>query len=101
MAVMIVRLINGDELIGDCEVNETGVRMKEPAQIHLGMNPQTGKINVGFLPYANLLKETSIHLKADHIIYTGEPIQDAYNQYNTMFGSGLVVAGPGSIDLKQ
>lgn len=101
MAIMIVRLINGEELIGDCEVNENGVVIKEPAQIHFAMNPQTGKVNVGFLPYANLLKETRINIKNDHIIYTGEPVQEAYNQYNTMFGSGLVVAGPGKIDLKQ
>lgn len=100
MAVMIVRLINGDELIGDCEVNESGIRMKEPAQIHFSMNPQTGKVNVGFLPYANLLKENHISLKSDHIIYTGEPMQEAYNQYNTMFGSGLVVAGPGDLSVK-
>ena len=101
MAVMIVRLINGEELIGDCEVNENGVRIKEPAQIHFSMNPQTGKVSVGFLPYANLLKENTISIKSDHIIYTGEPVQEAYNQYNTMFGSGLVVAGPGGIDLKK
>lgn len=100
MAVMIVRLINGEELIGSCEVTENGVRMKEPAQIHFSMNPQTGKVNVGFLPYASLLKESSIDIKSDHIIYTGEPVQEAYNQYNTMFGSGLVVAGPGNLNVK-
>lgn len=100
MAVMIVRLINGDELIGQCEDVHNGVRIKEPAQIHLAMNPQTGKINVGFLPYAHLLKENYIHLKSDHILYIGEPVQDAYNQYNTMFGSGLVVAGPGDLGTK-
>lgn len=99
MTVMIVRLINGDELIGDCEVTDSGISMKEPAQIHFGMNPQTGKINVGFLPYANLVKDNKIQLKSDHIIYTGEPVQDAYNQYNTMFGSGLVVAGPGGLNV--
>lgn len=101
MTIMIVRLINGEELIGDCEVVETGIRLKEPAQIHFAMNPQTGKVNVGFLPYASLLKENYITIRNDHIIYTGEPVQEAYNQYNTMFGSGLVVAGPGKIDLKQ
>lgn len=97
MGIMIVRLINGEELIGDCDVNENGVRMKEPAQIHFSMNPQTGKVNVGFLPYANLLKENTINLKPDHIIYTGEPVQEAYNQYSTMFGVGLVVTGTGGI----
>lgn len=92
MAVMIVRLINGEEIIGDCTVIENGIEVKEPAMIHYGMNPQTGKVNVGFMPYAQLLKDNKIQLKADHIIYTGEPVQEAYNQYNTMFGSGIVVA---------
>ena len=101
MAVMIVRLINGEEIIGDCKVTDNGIEIKEPAMIHYGMNPTTGKMSVGFLPYAQLLKDDEIELKADHIIYTGEPVQEAYNQYNTMFGSGLVVAGPGGIDLKK
>jgi hypothetical protein len=47
---------------------------------------------MGMFPAAQHLKGSVIEISTDHIIYMGEPVEELYNQYNSIFGSGIQLA---------
>ena len=93
--IKIVRLQTGEEVICKCTVDSKNgtVTMKKAAIIipvgqgQIGLSP--------FMPYAN--NTDGVTVKDKHIMFIVTPVEEFLNEYNTGFGSGLVV--PGAKDL--
>jgi len=91
--VKILRLVSGEELLGEVLVNEVvgELMIKNPVRIVVMPNKLDPKTpNVGFAPWAEFTDQKSFKLDMSHILCIMEPIKEFINQYNTMFG-GLVV----------
>jgi hypothetical protein len=89
--VKILRLVTGEELLGEVlDLNNT-IQIKNPVRIVVMPNKVDPKIpNVGFAPWAEFSDDKTFTIDKSHIIAIINPIKEFINQYNSMFG-GLVV----------
>lgn len=90
--IKIVRLINGEELLGEILPSTDVVcKMKNPVRIVVMPNKLDPKTpNVGFAPWAEFSDDKEFTIDKRHVLAIINPIKEFVNQYNSMFG-GLVV----------
>ena len=92
MAIMIVRFVAGEEILGDVEqVNDTTIKITNPTQINAMQNPQTGNMDVHMAPFAPLSSSRFVEISLTHVVCQYEPVVDVINKYNKVFGSRIVL----------
>ena len=84
MNIRVVRLISGEELIGDW--NEEKYTITNPVV----MLP-VGKDQLGFSPWIPYVEEEEVPLKEQHILAILTPDTKLQNEYSRVYGSGLVM----------
>ena len=84
MNIKIVKLFNGEELIG--EFNEKTNVIKNPV-VMIPVN----KEQIAFQPWLPYAEDKEYQLKDTMIIITATPSSTILNEYNRVFGSGIVV----------
>ena len=84
MNVKIIRLISGEELIGDWN-DETKTITQPVVMVPLG------KDQLGFQPWIPYSEEEEMTFKEQHIVVVLTPDNKLQNEYNRVFGSGLLV----------
>lgn len=95
MTVKIFKMINGEVIIG--EVVSEGAEqyvLKSPAEI--GLQQAASGVSVGiadYMPYAT----GNLTVRKGAIASEGEPDEKLVNEYNRIYGSGIVIAPAGSI----
>lgn len=92
MSVKIIKLITGEELLGEIlPSSEVICKVKNPVRIVVMPNKIDPKTpNIGFAPWAEFSDDKEFILDKSHVLAIMTPINEFVNQYNTMFG-GLVV----------
>lgn len=97
MNIIALKLITGEDVMGDLETeSETEYVINNPVSIAVlnGPNGQPG-IGLGNFPmYAESVqksKDATITLAKKFVVYYYTPAQDFLNNYNQVFGSGIVV----------
>ena len=94
--IKILKLVTGEEIIGDITGDNT-VQIDKPCLIQLvpsRANPDQPAM--ALIPYGLYTKNHRINVPNEMIIWSEEPMEELYNQYNSIFGSGIVVAKPSS-----
>lgn len=84
MNIKVIKLITAEELIG--EWNQEKNSITNPVI----MIP-VSKDQVGFQPWVPLAKEEEIFLKEQHIMVVLTPDTKLQNEYNRVYGTGLVI----------
>ena len=84
MNVKIIRLISGEELIGDWN-KETNTVTNPVVMIPVA------KDQLGFQPWVPYSEEEEMVLKEQHIVVVLTPDKKLQNEYNRVYGSGLIV----------
>ena len=84
MNIKVVRLISGEELIGDW--NEETKTITSPVV----MVP-LGKDQLGFQPWIPYSEDEAMTFKDQHIVVVLTPDKKLQNEYNRVYGSGLLV----------
>ena len=94
MDVKILKLITGEEVLGEIEIeSETEFVLINPVGIAI-VRGKDGQPNVGFAPFplhAEQKTGTTIALAKKHVVYSYIPAEDFVNNYNQIFGSGIVL----------
>ena len=84
MNIKVLRLVTAEELIGEWD--------KEKSSI---LNPvvmvPVAKDKIGFQPWITLSDDEEIFLKDQHIMAIVTPDIKLQNEYNRVFGSGLIM----------
>jgi len=92
--VKLVRLTTGEELLAKTEqIDDVSYILKKPAILI-----PAGKDQLAFgqwLPYADI--EEGIEIPSQFVIFVTDPIDELLNQYNTSFGSGIVIPTKGAV----
>jgi hypothetical protein len=91
MTVVALKLISGDEVIGEV-IHETDsfVSLKNALLVAIQQSPD-GRTGLGFLPFMPYLgKEKIIKFEKARIVVQEEVDEQMKNQYNSVFG-GIVV----------
>jgi hypothetical protein len=91
--IKILKLVTGEEIIADAVRSDTDWILKSPAVIQL-MSSRTdpNQIMIGLLPYAQYTQGHNIVVPLNFVIWSENPVDELYNQYNSMFGSGIQLA---------
>jgi len=84
MNIKVVRLVSGEELIG--KWNEEKNTITNPVV----MVP-VAKDQLGFSPWIPYVDEEAVQLKEQHIMTVLTPDNKLQNEYNRVYGSGLIV----------
>ena len=84
MNIKVVRLISGEELIGDWN-EETNIITNPVIMVPVS------KAQLGFSPWIPYVEEEEVLLKEQHIVTILTPDNKLQNEYNRIYGSGLIV----------
>ena len=84
MNIKIIRLISGEELIGDWN-RETNTITDPVVMVPVA------KDQLGFQPWIPYAEEEIMTFKEQHIIVVLTPDTKLQNEYNRVYGSGLLV----------
>ena len=89
--IKCLKLISGDEVIADIDEGIEGlVILKKPLQIMMIPN-QNNQFGIGLAPFCPYAKDDIVHLRSGAILTIFEPETGMLNEYNSRYGSGLVV----------
>ena len=97
MAVKCVALTTGQEIIGEVTEHDGGVTLGTPASIFL-QPTKTGQVGVSLLPLYPYAEKKEFVLPATAVLAIFNPSRELHNEYNRIFGSGLVIP---TIDLDR
>lgn len=89
--VKIIRLMNGEEIIGSMSQTGDTVSVTDPVIIQMIPNGE-GQVGLAMIPFAPYAEEDTFIFSWAHIVTAYTPSKDLYNQYNRKFGSGLQLA---------
>ena len=92
MTVKVFKLISGEEVISQVtKESVTGWALDKPASIMLQQNSQ-GNVSVGIAPYMPYAENQKVFLHIHAVASDGEPDPNLKNEYNRIYGSGLITA---------
>ena len=94
MAVKLLRLKSGEDIVGEVvKENQELIIISNPA-ILMPVSHSPGRqdqIQIGLAPWIPFSVEKEFKLPRDWVLLTTIPAQDIVNNYNQIFGSGIVV----------
>lgn len=94
--IKILKLVTGEELIATVKENNDGLLLDKPCVLQMvpsRADPQQPQM--ALIPYAAYTVDHAVTVSKSSVVWTEEPVKELYNQYNTIFGSGLVVPSGG------
>lgn len=97
MTIKCLRLIAGEEIIGDVISSEGSYDVRSPAGIHMVPGGHQGQqVSIGLLPWLPYSDDEVFSIAADKVICVHNPSTDLINNYNRLFGSGIQIASAGA-----
>lgn len=94
--IKILKLVTGEELLGDVDeiANQLNqLKFVKPCILQLvpsRNNPE--QVGMALIPYATYAKDHTIMVDKDSVVWEQEPMDELRNQYNSIFGNGIVLA---------
>ena len=94
MNILAMKLITGEDILGEIESqSETEFVLVNPVGIAI-VRGKDGNPNIGFSPFplhAEQKSGATIAIPKRNVVYCYTPAEDFVNNYNQIFGSGIVV----------
>jgi hypothetical protein len=94
MKVITLKLVTGEEVLGEIESeSETEFVLVNAVGIAV-VRGKDGQPNVGFAPFpihAEQKTGATVALNKKSVVYSYVPAEDFVNNYNQIFGSGIVI----------
>ena len=93
MNVKLLRLKSGEDIIADVTLVDTEdtIKLENPAILMPMGDPKGGQMQMGFGPWAPFSDQKEFEIPRDWLVFISTPGKDLLNQYNSMFGSGIVL----------
>lgn len=98
MALMCIKTLLGEDLIGDVEIREHTVDIDTPLMVMIVPN-EKGQYSIGLAPYMIFSAGRHFTFDKKHIILFTEPADELRNQYHSLTGKGIVVPNKPKIEL--
>lgn len=91
MSVKSLRLVTGEDIIAEVQDGVTGgFILKNPVQVSMMPNRSGGQPTFGFMPFPLTTNDKEITVTETHVVFVCEPAEEFLNQYNSLFGSGII-----------
>ena len=93
--IKLLKLVTGEEVVGKIEEDGDKIKIVRPCAIMLlGSRSTPDQHQLGLIPYAAYSKNHTIYLDKSKVVWESELDDEVYNQYNSIFGSGIqIVSG--------
>ena len=93
MAVKLFRLKSGEDIIAEHVQGKIGqnITIENPAMLMPMSDGRGNQVQVGLAPWMPFSAEKRFDLPGDWVLLLTEPAPDIVNNYNQVFGSGIVV----------
>jgi len=89
--VKCVKLISGEDIIADVDESVQGlVVLKNPLLVMMIPN-QNNQFGIGLAPFCPHAKDSTVPVMAGAVIAVFEPEVGMRNEYNTKFGTGVLI----------
>lgn len=101
MAIKLLTFKTNQTLMGDLteSTKDSFVSIKQPVQV-VSIPPRSANDpgSIAFSPYLEYSQEFRTGIKINYldILTINNPVVELENQYNTIFGSGIQIAGAGT-----
>lgn len=93
MDIKAFKLVTGEEILGEVVNITEAFTIKNPVGISIVRGPD-GNPNVGFSPFplhAEQKTGTTIDIHTQHVVYFYVPAEDFVQNYEQIFGTGLIL----------
>jgi hypothetical protein len=100
MSVKVCKLITGEDVMADVEVDADGYLLNNPAQIVI-QQTQDGRVGAAFAPFAPYAKDGKVRIFNNYVIGEMEIDIKLINEYNRIFGSGIMIASANDMPASQ
>lgn len=87
--VKCMKLITGEDIMGEVKIEGGEIVLTNPVQVSM-VSTRSGEPNFGFIPFPLVSNDKVITIKEDKVMFVCEPAEEFLNQYNSIFGSGIV-----------
>jgi len=94
MNIVAMKLVTGEDLLGEVQTESETEFVIENAVGIAVVRGQNGQPNVGFSPFpihGSQEKNATIAIAKKHVVYSYVPAQDFIDNYNQIFGAGIVL----------
>ena len=92
--IQVIKLSTGEELIGEVEASDKVTRISKPCALQwMPSRANPDQPMMGLIPYAAYVDGHNIIVKNEQVVWSGKPVTALYNQYNSIFGTGIQLAG--------
>lgn len=99
MAIKILKLTSGEDIICDYEETDGKCVIEKPAKL-LMVPTEDGGMGIGIMPWIPFTDDKQFEIKKECIMLEPmDPSRDIKNEYSTRFGSGFIDTTPNSTDL--
>lgn len=93
MDIRILKLITGEEVLGEIVSDSAIIKVKNPVGVAV-VRDKSGMPNVGFAPFP-LHAESKSGLTVDfdrkNVVYSYVPAEDFIRNYDQIFGTGIIL----------
>ena len=90
--IKLLRLKSGEDIVADViGENSEYFIIAQPAMLMPVGDGRGGSVQIGLTPWMPFSEAKDFELPRDWVLITTEPAQDIVNNYNQVFGSGIVV----------
>lgn len=98
--IKLITFKTNQTIMGEVDEQSDFYTVKQPVQVV--MQPTKEGPAIAFLPFLEFAQEfkTGIKIPKETVLVVNTPIVELENQYNSIFGSGIQIASPGSIATK-
>jgi len=91
--IKCVKLITDQDLIGKVEFDVLGnINITDPAMIVMIPSENSDKMSLGLVPWIQISEQKTFRLEKSNVLTTFDPVLNVLNNYNRIFGAGIVVA---------
>ena len=91
MAVKLLRLKSGEDIVTDVKDENIEYTTINVQAMLVPMGGEGQQMQMALAPWLPFSDDKEFEIPTDWILITSEPAQDIVNNYNQMFGSGIVV----------
>lgn len=90
MAIKVIKMISGDEIISEFVEEDSCYVLKNPQQISM-VASRTGQPTFGLIPYPLTSNDKEIRINKNFVAFMCNPAEDFETQYKSITGVGIVV----------
>jgi hypothetical protein len=91
MSISCIKIITGEDLIGEIVANENTVEIDTPLQIVVVPTQNNNQFTVGLAPYMPYAASKKLVFNNEHVLLHYAPAPELNNDYNRITGKGIVI----------